>query len=653
MGALSLTGLPGRLGFSPARLGFTLRTAVAAGVALVLAWALGLEHPQWSAMTVWAASLPVRGQLLEKGAWRAGGTVIGTGAGIVLLVLSGGAPVFIVPGLALWIGLCAFAGNVVRGFASYGAMLAGYTAAMVTLLHSAHAGNPFAIGIDRMLTVLTGVAVALVMGWAFGSRSDPDGMVARLCDLSARVLSGLADHLAGTLPVQSAAQHGLLADMAVIEEGLDGHAAGSRRSHEAVRVIRRLLLAQVAVILWMRRRTAPASPALVAALREAAGALRLPTAPTAQAALMRAATLTNDPTLKEALSTLAAAHGALAGDGNGGAVPPPSSSALTPPAGLPPVVLHRDWIGARQALIRSAIVILSVGALWLVTGWQAGAFMLLGTTIMTTVFSTVDNPAVLLRQVFFGQALGAAGAFACRWLVWPHMTTDLGLVLTMLPFIAIGGVLFGHRRASGPIGFDYNMVMLLLLQPALPLTGTPGHSLMTAAAVVLGPAIGLVAFMAIFPVNGRRRLRTLVAMMVGETEAMAARPGAAGHRPVWRARLYHRMLRLIRWADKTGTERALAVEGGFAMLMAGSAVLHIDGVLSAGTSLPASVRGLELARARLRQTGRDPARAARALSAAARRSAGDPAVDAVLLADAARSLGANAAFLTIRPAAET
>lgn len=656
--AVSLPAALERLGFSPVRLGFTLRTAAAAALALIVAWLLGLEHPQWSAMTVWAASLPVRGQLLEKSGFRAAGTVVGALAGIGLLVLSGGAPAIIVPGLALWIGLCAFTGNVVRGFASYGSMLAGYTAAMVTLLHSAHTADPFAIGIDRMLTVLTGVAVALVVGWVFGARSDPDSLAERLAGLSARVLAGLAAHLTATDTGAGAAarreQQALLAEMAVIEEGLDSHAAGSRRSRGAVRTIRRLLSAQVAVVLWMRRGVQPAGGAAVAAcLRQAPAALGAGRFAEAEEACVQAARhlagddlaggnlAGGDAVLREALVTLARSQSAVAAGG-----PPAAAS----PA-APPVVLHRDWVGARQSLIRSAVVILLVGGLWLATGWPAGAFMLLGTTIMTTVFSTVDNPAVLLRQVIFGQALGAAGAFACRWLVWPMMSSDFGLVLSMLPFIAVGGVLFGHRRASGPIGFDYNMVMLLLLQPALPLTGSPAHSLMTAAAVVLGPAIGLVAFMAIFPVDGRRRLGTLVAMMVRETETMAARTGLVQHRPVWRARLYHRVLRLVRWADKTGADRAAAVEGGFAVLLLGSAILHIDGVLAAGSAAPATVRALHTARARLRQTGRDPQRAARALATAARRAGADPAADAPLLAEAARALAASAGFLATRPAA--
>ena len=54
-----------RWGFESARLRQHLRTAFAACLAVFVAWVLGLEHPQWAGMTVWAASQPLRGQLLE------------------------------------------------------------------------------------------------------------------------------------------------------------------------------------------------------------------------------------------------------------------------------------------------------------------------------------------------------------------------------------------------------------------------------------------------------------------------------------------------------------------------------------------------------------------------------------------------------------
>lgn len=122
-----------QFGFDGPRLTYALRTAFASCVALLVAWFIGLEHPQWSAMTVWAASQPLRGQLLEKSFFRFAGTIIGVIVGVILVVIASDRPIVLVIGLALWLGFCAGLGNVQRGFLSYGTMLAGYSAAMVAL----------------------------------------------------------------------------------------------------------------------------------------------------------------------------------------------------------------------------------------------------------------------------------------------------------------------------------------------------------------------------------------------------------------------------------------------------------------------------------------------------------------------------------------
>ena len=625
-----------RLGFDPLRLNFTLRTALAACCALLVAWLVGLEHPQWSAMTVWAAAQPVRGQLVEKSFFRALGTIIGSVAGIGLLFAAHGQQWAIVLGLAVWIGLCAGAGNLLRGFASYGAMLAGYSAAMVTLLHSTLAAGPFVVGIDRMLTVLLGVGVALAMGWMFTAPADPDNPARRVRRLTRRILDDLAAHLAGTLPPGRGEHQTLLSEMAAIEDALDGHAAGSLRSRATIRAIRRLLTAQVALLLWMRRPPRPAcDAALVAAVRQATAAFAADRPQDAEAHLRDAAGRTgSDRMLHDALEGLAEAE----------ATQPNGADGVRTGA-HDGVVLHRDLIGAREALIRATVTLLAVGAAWLATEWEAGAFMLLGAAIMTSIFSTADNPAQTLKQVMMGQMLGAAGALACRWLVWPHADSAFGLVLAMMPFILLGAFIQAHRRTAGPIGFDYSMVVLLMLQPAWPLAGTLAHSLMLAGAVVLGPAVGLMAFLLIFPVDGRRRQQTLVTMMVHDLQSMAAHPGAARQRAVWRARLYHRVLRLARWADKTGGSREQAMEGGFAVLLLGSAILHMDEALNQSDPAPGTARRLNAALARLRHVGSDPERAARALGVAATRLAADGTGDGDLLREAAAELAQRAAFI--------
>lgn len=588
-------------------------------------------------MTVWAASLPMRGQLLEKSIYRVVGTILGSLFGIALLVVAQGQLWVLVVALSVWVGLCAGAAILVRGFASYGVMLAGYSAAMVTLLHNPDGSSSVAIGIDRMLTVLLGVGVALAVGWMFASRTNGNALTTQCNQLAARVLEALAHHLsdANAQPDHS----GLLAEIAMIEEGLDANAAGSLRSRQAVRAIRRLLSAQVATLLWMRRTYHSGDARIVVgALKSAADALQ--TGDTARAQVELESILTEaalERSLRDLLAGWAQALRAvhkedkmLAGDNVLSAVPP--------------VVLHQDWVGARETFLRTVSVTLATGLFWLATGWSSGAFMMLGTAIMTTVFSTADNPVKTLRLVFVGQVAGAAGALACRWLAWPLASNEAGLIAWMALFVMLGAFIATHRRTA-IVGFDYNMVLLLMLQPVWPLSGNLPDSLATAGAIILGPVIALLAYRMVFPINEAKRLQTLVAMMVHEIEALAQRPNASSQRTVWRARLYHRLLRLVRWAEKSGYDRQAAINGGFTILLLGSAILHMDELLRLGDLPAGAIRRLNTARARLSHVSADPLHSARMLQQTIRYLKNDSRVDVSLLNEAAASLLAHEAFV--------
>lgn len=632
---MTLTTAIAALGFEKARLNYALRTAVAACLAIWLARIMGFEHPQWSGMTVWAASQPMRGNLLEKSLFRILGTLVGALYGIGLLVLLDGLPWAILAALSLWLACCAAAGNLLRGFASYGAILAGYSAAMVALLHSTASAGPFAVGLDRVATVLLGVVVALAIGWAFASADNLDDPYLRVRQLLGRTLSAVADHLMGGAPPARREQHRLLAQIADLEDGLDGRAAGSLRARVIVRSLRRMLFAQVALLLWVRRPPGVeiSSPAIASLRRAAQACNEAAQSGLVEAELNAALEQVSDEELRETLTDLNVALASYRQANRG---------ELHPGKAWRPLPLHLDWVGAAQAWARAGCVTFLVGAIWLTTGWDAGAFMLLGICIMMTIFSTSENPASVLRYVVVGQTLGILGALCCRWFVWPMAQSEAGLILSLMPFVLAGGVLMGHRKGAGPIGFDYNMVLLLLLQPHWPLTGTFAHALQLSAAVVLGPIIAIAAYLCIFPVSAHRKLQSLFAMMVCEVAAMAGRPGSAGRRAVWRARLYHRVLRLVRWSDRGGIDTDRTIERAFTVLLVGSATLHLD-ALRSRADLPARPRRvLGIALARLGELGKQPERAARTLALVARRLPCLGTMDRVLLEEAAAGLTAHA-----------
>lgn len=620
-----------RLGLDPDRLGYGLRTAIAACVALVAAWALGLQHPQWAAMTVWAASQPVRAHLIEKSLFRALGTVIGALYGVLLasLAVRWGGPPLLVVGVALWLGLCAGAGNLLRGFASYGALLAGYSAAMVALLDAGHLEDVGRLGLDRTATALLGVGVALLVGLALTPRTAEADIPQRLRLASADILAAIARRLrAPETPPDSPALARILRDLARIDDEIDSAGAGSLSARREAKNRRQMLMAQVSAILWLQATPAgPAMPELANTIEALAAwfAAHVPAADR-RVGLARAARR-SPPELRRVLAGL-------------GSALPRGVDEPAPDRTPEPLRLHRDWIAAREAAVRAGGTILLIGAVWLLTGWSVGPLMMLGTAIMTSVFSTMDAPLAILPKVAVGQTMGVAGALACHWLVWPHMGSEGGLIAATLPFVLVGGLLTGHPRSQAQ-AFDYNMVLLLLLQPVWPLAGSLGQSLLSGAAVISGPLIAMVAFRTIHPPSAARRRDALLRTLVAEVEAMASRPGQ-GRGQVWRARLHHRLLRLVRWTDRAGLDTVAAAATGLALLRLGQAVLRLEERLAEPDLSPSTRRRLRLALARSARVGTAPLRAADALAAAARGAGGR---DDGLFTAAAEAVRANATLL--------
>lgn len=639
-----------RAGFDVGRLRFGVTTALASLLALIVATVLGLDHPQWAAMTVWAASQPYRGQLLEKSFFRAAGTFSGSIAGVVLLVVAGDRPILLVVGLAIWIGACAGIGNIQRGFVSYGTMLAGYTAAMVSLLDVGEPAHVVMLGLDRMATVLTGVGVALVVGLATARDGGEEEIRHRVHRLTARLLRDVGRRIDRPLERMDAEQGRILAEMAAIEAAMDPHAAGSLRSRRTVRSLRALLIAEVAVLLWLRSpRRRPLAPDIGAHLEATAAALEAERDPTTIAAAMDAAVAcaAADRVLADALTEVARG---LAADLHGESAGTTRGEQPSPVRRSFPVVLHHDWIGARQATIRATATMLTVGCLWLLTGWSGGAFLLLGTAIMTSLFSTFDDPARFMGNVLGGQAAGAAMALVCRWLVWPVGAGPAVLIACMAPFMLLGAPLFAHRRTA-PYGFDYNMVFLLLLQPTHPATGDLRSSLMVAAAVVGAPILAWISYRALYPVDTGRRLAAVITMMVHDLRDMARRSAGPIARHVWRARLYHRLLRLVRLAGEAGEDRIALVEGALAVLEVGRTVATLRGLVD-GRSQPASVRRrIEVVLRRVEDIGRRPDLVRRALerAAPALHRAGLPEAERLL--SAAKAIERNASFFELDPKA--
>ncbi|MDJ0930154.1 MAG: FUSC family protein [Breoghania sp.] len=293
------------------------------------------------------------------------------------------------------------------------------------------------------------------------------------------------------------------------------------------------------------------------------------------------------------------------------------------------VAQHWDWIGARHASLRAFCVLLGIGTMWAGTGWHAGPFLMLGGSVMISVFSTFGDPAWIMARLLIWQVCGAATSLVLKFGLWTHSGAEWQTIVIVIAGAAGGGAV--DEPSPTTVGSMGYAMLLLISQPQYPFTAGFVPTLEQTIAVILGPFIAYCAFLLIFPTTAARRMTGLVEVMRSELRAMASARAVVGNSALWQARFCTRLLKVIRWGGKAGSARNAALEEGFEIRRLGHAIYllrdlrHKTGV-SAGT-----LRAAEVALARLsRDAGRSEATQV-AIERTARRLEGDvPALAATL-----------------------
>ncbi|RUO59088.1 hypothetical protein CWI71_09660 [Pseudidiomarina insulisalsae] len=530
-----------KYGFDYSRFRFGTRTAIAACLALIIAWALGLEHPQWSAMTVWGVSQPTRGLLLEKAGYRSLGTLIGTTMGIVIVTLAGDNVLIAATGLTVWVTLCVYGAHLLHGLISYGAVLAGYSSSMVVLL-SRTPDALLPLGIDRLITVLLGVMIALVVGWLFTYRRAEQTLVNKVRRQTAETLRTIA-RAYDQGSIDKIPLHDQITNLAHLETQLADHGSGSPSAHLSAKLLRRLINSQLGLLAQLETCSVKHREGLAEALRESAQALTGSDVALVRETLAKTRKLMTDTTLEhEFRDFIDAIEDRIQFRESGTTAKSKTDFS---------VLLHRDWRGAKQASIRTFAVMLLISFVWSYTGWFQLAYLLLGASVMLTLFSTVENPAKTMYYVFLGQTAAAIVAVTIQAFIWPQVDSVLAMLLCLMPVILVAGLPLSHNKTS-PGAMDFNIVFLLLMQPYTEYHFETEVSLGIASAVVAAPLLAMASYKLVFPTNIRSRQRHLLKALDRELEELEARRLTANQLKRYRARFYHRLLRLYQMADRLG-----------------------------------------------------------------------------------------------------
>ena len=548
------------------------RGTAAALTALAVAEFLKLECPYWAAMTALIVIQPTRGLLFEKSFYRLVGTVIGAMAGLLLLVYTR-SPIVLTIGLALWIAACVGIGNLLYGFRAYAFLMAACTCAVIAMSGYQNPAHLYEIAFGRIVCIIVGIIVAAGVTALFTPGHSRDELGHRLGRISGETVAWLAlilrQEREGNLV---RLEQDLLIEIAELEGLLDVAGAGSFLFKKRKRHIRsfiasllsllavgRLAVGQLARHSELDRRHGYWRDLLAGHLEEVADKLQSTTTVNCTAEMSAVATEAKAhlPLLGETLTDIVTSLQLLLADYDAMADTHDEQSTHR-------LIRHRDWQGAYGSAIRAALGIAAVGVTWSVSGWTKGPMMLMAMSIMLSIFSNKEHPAYFVGQIFLGAATGSAVAVFCRIVLLPGVTDPFTAGTIIAPFILIGVVAMAQRRTA-IAATDATLFFIFVTQPGVSVTIAPADLALGALAMVMGVGSAWLAYRYLVPINPAIRMRALLAAIARDIEGLAALavPAAA---ETSRARMQHRVMRLVAMATRYDADHLAVVEGGLAAL---------------------------------------------------------------------------------------
>lgn len=567
-------------------LGFAVRTTAASFIALYLALLIGLDDPKWAPMTVWIVAQGNRGMSLSKGKWRFVGTVIGAGIGAALIPLFVRAPVSAMVVLAVWVGLCTALSTGLRNFRVYGAVLAGYTAAVVAMDSVGDPAHVFDIALARVAYIGLGIVVEAVLAFIFAT-DDPlseirerlGNFLGQAAKLSA---TALKDH------VSSDAMRKLFAAALGVDTAAGYAAATSMQLRRRLGHLRSAMVAalqQIAAARELRLQIA-GQPLQHDPLVIETGALldRIGTDNPPQSADLEALTAQIDTALA---TETARAQGTLPARllmlfrlrdlvSNFARARSRAAQFDRPdaPAARVRFAFHIDRTAAVQNGIRAATATLIAACIWLATGWAMGPIFVIIVAVIAALFATRPNPVASSFGFLKGTFIAVIGAAICKFVVLPLMPGYVPLlVLVAIIMVPVGIAMQKPSTAASAsifaiffmdmIGIDGTVQVdaLLFIHGAIALLG----GMLTGAAVFAWvlPAD---------PVAARRRLHQAVR---GDLAAIGRHAGRWSVE-AWVSRTADRVEQQIVTGARIGTEQAeRELREVLAMLSLGSAAIRL------------------------------------------------------------------------------
>lgn len=522
---------------------FVAKTVLAMYITCWLAMLFQLEQPATAMITVSIVMHPQSGMVLAKSFYRALGTLAGSLFGLVLMSLFPQERELFLLSLSLWVALCAGGATLYRNFAAYGFVLAGYTAAIVTLPAVNNPLNVFDSAVMRVSEVLLGIIVSgVISDVVLPERLRP--LLRRSArEHFAHFIDFARGSTGGTIPradmekahlrfVRAAVQ---LEDLrsSVIFEDPEARARSSRMrllnqrymaastsfqsAHHLINRLQRagrgnVAAALIALYAPIGDALSPdpaqqQDPAVLAPRLKACEDVLPPLAARLRAQLPEDAWLEFDTgagLLRRFCSEMrdfTALEASLREGKLKGSVE----------------VVHfrrgNDALGAGVSVLRTFLTMAVLSVFWLSSGWTYGSSAMLLATIFSGLFAASANPMGAIINTLVGYVAGMVGGYFVTFWALPGGDGFMMLIVATLPLLLIGPYLTTRNTLPG-VGAGYTLGYVYILALKNPMVYDPTRFLNDAIAQVVGIGMTAVFFIFVPAVTGspwqrRRQLAQL------------------------------------------------------------------------------------------------------------------------------------------------
>lgn len=555
-----------------------LLLALSAWLAFAIAASLHVQNAYWAAMPVWVVAQASRGLLLERAFFRIVGTLLGAAGGFAILHVPGG-PYLQLALLGLFIALNAGLTHVLPGVQGYAALLSGMTAAIIVIPSMLVPEGALTLAVARLECTLIGVVVVTVVTGLLTPRAPHQALYDRLRALSGDALLLAAQILENGTAGSAAEERRIIGQISEIEATapltLAGSFEGYRRLHDVNALVVGLLAIMSAAQALRRRRTGDIG--ITGQLRQIAAGLKSKEAlrPGIASKLWATPGLER---LATALQTVIEANDAL------GHPTPPRDGEHRRERLAP----HREWLLARRTGLVAGLATFAAAALGVVSDSPAVMLGAMGVCIFAMVLGSMPLPQIIAPKMLIGALVGALIAIFYRFCIQPSIVTLPGLLLSMAPFLLLGGFARASPRTAIP-SVDAIMCFLLASQ-----AGTPA---VASAAVILGDAATLfvsallvTGSFILLPRRAERQAEEAVDIIRRDLQRMAESPSSNGLE--WHSRASRQILRLALHLGRARTLAERWPNGMLAVLNLGYGIEQLHTVGEPAGAALALLKGL-------------------------------------------------------------